>query len=82
MVPIVLSAAGNHPGASAGSGIATVTMMGYSGILIAPSGIGFAAEHIGYRTTYFVLALLLLVVAALAGRVAAADRIGEVPATA
>jgi MFS family permease len=82
MVPIVLSAAGNHPGASAGSGIATVTMLGYSGILIAPSGIGFAAEHIGYRTTYFVLALLLLVVAALAGRVAAADHIGEVPATA
>jgi hypothetical protein len=44
--------------------------------LIAPSAIGFAAEHVGYRATYFVLALLLLVVAALAGRVAAADRIG------
>jgi hypothetical protein len=56
-------------------------MMGYSGILIAPSAIGFAAEHVGYRTTYFVLALLLLVVAALAGRVAAADHIGAAPAT-
>jgi len=76
MVPIVLSAAGNQPGASAGSGIAAVTMMGYSGILIAPSAIGFAAEAVGYRATYFVLALLLLVVAALADRVAAADRIG------
>ena len=79
MVPIVLSAAGNHPGASAGSGIAAVTMLGYSGILIAPSAIGFAAEHIGYRVTYFVLAGLLLVVAALAGRVGAADRIGSRP---
>jgi MFS family permease len=76
MVPIVLSAAGNHPGASSGSGIAAVTMMGYSGILIAPSAIGFAAEHVGYRMTYGVLALLLIAVAALAARVAAADRIG------
>jgi hypothetical protein len=56
-------------------------MLGYSGILIAPSAIGFAAEHVGYRATYFVLALLLLVVAALAGRAAAADHIGAVPAT-
>jgi MFS family permease len=80
MVPIVLSAAGNHPGASQGSGIAIVTMMGYSGILFAPSLIGFAAEHIGYRVTYFTLAGLLLVVAALSGRVAAADRIGAVAA--
>jgi MFS family permease len=76
MVPIVLSAAGNHPGASAGTGIATVTMMGYSGILIAPSAIGFAAEHIGYRLTYFVLAGLLLIVALLSARVADADHIG------
>ncbi len=82
MVPIVLSAAGNHPGASAGSGIAAVTMMGYSGILIAPSAIGFAAEHVGYRATYFVLALLLMMVAALAGRVAAADHIGAADAVA
>jgi MFS family permease len=82
MVPIVLSAAGNHPGASAGSGIAMVTMMGYSGILFAPSAIGFAAEHFGYRATYAVLAGLLLVVSALAGRVTAADRIGQVQAAA
>lgn len=80
MVPVVLSAAGNHPGASSGSGIAAVTMMGYSGILIAPSAIGFAAEHVGYRLTYGVLALLLIVVAVLASRVAAADRIGAADA--
>jgi MFS family permease len=76
MVPIVFSAAGNQPGATAGSGIALVTMMGYSGILFAPSAIGFAAEAVGYRLTYGVLAGLLLVVAVLAGRVQAADRIG------
>lgn len=76
MVPIVLSAGGNQPGAAAGTGIAIVTMMGYSGILFAPSAIGLAAEHVGYRATYFALALLLVVVAALADRVSAADRIG------
>jgi MFS family permease len=73
MVPIMFSAAGNHPGMSSGAGIAAVTMVGYSGILIAPSSIGFVAEHIGFRWTYAALALLLLGVSAMAGRVAAAD---------
>ncbi len=73
MVPILFSAAGNHPGMSAGAGLATVTMIGYCGILIAPSAIGFVAEHIGFRVTYGVLALLLLVVAGMAGRAKAAD---------
>ncbi|MFT4150709.1 MAG: MFS transporter [Paracoccaceae bacterium] len=73
MVPIMFSAAGNHPGLPAGVGISTVTMLGYCGILVAPSTIGFVAEHIGFRITYAVLAGLLVLVAALAGRVAAAD---------
>ena len=73
MVPILFSAAGNHPGMSAGAGLATVTMIGYCGILIAPSAIGFVAEHNGFRVTYGVLALLLLVVAGMAGRAKAAD---------
>ena len=73
MVPIMFSAAGNHPGMAAGSAISTVTMVGYAGILVAPSSIGYIAEHIGFRFTYAALALLLLVVTALAGRTAAAD---------
>lgn len=73
MVPIMFSAAGNHPGLAPGAGIAAVTMFGYSGILVAPSTIGFVAEHVGFRWTYGALALVLLVVAALAGRTAAAD---------
>ena len=75
-VPIAFSAAGNQPGISPGAGIAIATMIGYSGILVAPSAIGFAAEHIGYRITYFAVSLLLLVVALNAGRAAAADRVG------
>jgi MFS family permease len=73
-VPVVFSAAGNQSGLSAGAGISTVTMMGYSGILFAPSLIGFVAEHIGYRVTYFALAALLIVVMLLAQRASAADR--------
>ena len=73
MVPILFSAAGNQPGLPSGAGIATVTMLGYCGILIAPSTIGFVAEAAGFRLTYATLAGLLLGVAALAGRAAAAD---------
>ena len=78
-VPIAFSAAGNQPGISPGAGIAIATMIGYSGILLAPSAIGFAAEHIGYRITYFAVSLLLLVVALNAGRAASADRVAVVP---
>jgi MFS family permease len=73
-VPIAFSAAGNQPGLSPGAGISTVTMMGYSGILFAPSLIGFVAEHIGYRVTYFVIALMLVAVALVAQRASAAER--------
>ncbi len=73
MIPILFSAAGNHAGLGPGAGIAAVTMCGYSGILVAPSSIGFVAEHIGFRWTYGALAGLLVVVALLADRTAAAD---------
>lgn len=74
MVPVILSAAGNHPGVAPGTAMGTVVMVGYAGILLAPGSIGFVAEHAGFRLTYGVLALLLLVVALLAGRARAADR--------
>ena len=73
-VPIAFSAAGNLPGFSAGAAISVVTMMGYSGILLAPSAIGFVAEHIGFRITYVVLAGALLAVGLAASQVASADR--------
>lgn len=81
MVPILFSAAGNHPGLAPGAGIAAVTMFGYSGILVAPSSIGFVAEHVGFRWTYGALAVLLVFVALMAGRTAAADRLHPVAAT-
>lgn len=73
LVPVMFSAAGNHPGLAPGQAISTVTMVGYAGILIAPASIGYIAEAAGFRATYAGLALLLALVAALAGRAAAAD---------
>ena len=73
MVPILFSAAGNHVGLPPGQAISTVTMVGYAGILIAPASIGWVAEHAGFRLTYAAVAMLLLLVAALARRAAAAD---------
>lgn len=75
MIPILFSAAGNHPNLPSAIAISTVTMVGYAGILVAPAPIGYVAEHFGFRLTYFTLALLLLVVAAMAGRAAAADNL-------
>ena len=73
MVPILFSAAGNHPRLPAASAISIVTMVGYSGILVAPSSIGFLAEHAGFRPTYAGLSVILILVAILAGRAADAD---------
>lgn len=52
MVPIAFSAAGNLPGLAAGVGISAVSFMGYSGLLFAPSLIGFIAKHTGLGPIY------------------------------
>ena len=81
LVPVMFSAAGNFPGLSPGIGISIVTMLGYSGILVAPSSIGFVAEHIGFRVTFGTLALLMIAVTMMAGRAAAADFLPPTPQT-
>ncbi|NTJ43369.1 MFS transporter [Agrobacterium larrymoorei] len=62
MVPIAFSAAGNMPGLAPGIGLSVVTTMGYSGILVAPSAIGFIAEHTGLASVFIGLPLLHVVV--------------------
>ena len=62
LVPIVFSAAGNLPGLQPGVGLSVVTTMGYSGILVAPSAIGFIAEYTGLAVIFAGLSLLHLVV--------------------
>ncbi|MBT9370578.1 MFS transporter [Rhizobium sp. CSW-27] len=74
MVPIAFSAAGNLPGMAQGIGLSVVTTMGYSGILVAPSAIGFIAEHTGLAAIFIGLPVLHLVVLALSGLARHADR--------
>jgi fucose permease len=75
MVPIAFSAAGNIPHLKAGIGISVVTTMGYSGMLVAPSAIGFVAEHVGFSVVFMALPVLLLVVLALSSLARYADGI-------
>lgn len=61
MVPIAFSAAGNLPGVPPGIGLSIVTVTGYSGILLAPSFIGFAAEHVGFSPVILVVTALVVI---------------------
>ncbi|RWB40216.1 MAG: MFS transporter [Mesorhizobium sp.] len=67
MVPILFSAGGNQEGMSSGTGMSVVTTMGYSGILVAPSAIGFVAEHSSFGPIFIALSGLLVVVLLMAG---------------
>ncbi|PTE08945.1 MFS transporter [Mesorhizobium helmanticense] len=67
MVPILFSAGGNQEGMSSGTGMSVVTTMGYSGILVAPSAIGFVAEHSSFGPIFVALSGLLIVVLLMAG---------------
>lgn len=62
MVPILFSAAGNQPGTSPGAGMSVVTTMGYSGILVAPSVIGFVGERTAFAPVFIAIAVLLALV--------------------
>lgn len=77
MVPIAFSAGGNIPGLAPGIGLSVVTSLGYSGILFAPSIIGFIAEYTSLSSVFTAVSLLNLVVLALSGLARHADRIGE-----
>lgn len=77
MVPIAFSAGGNIPGLAPGIGLSVVTTLGYSGILFAPSIIGFIAEYTTLSVVYTAVSLLNLVVLALSGLARHADRVGE-----
>ncbi|CDX34050.1 Major facilitator superfamily protein [Mesorhizobium sp. ORS 3359] len=67
MVPILFSAGGNQEGMSSGTGMSVVTTMGYSGILVAPSAIGFVAEHSSFGPIFIALSSLLVIVLLMAG---------------
>jgi predicted MFS family arabinose efflux permease len=82
IVPIAFSAAGNLPGIAAGVGLSVVTTMGYSGILVAPSAVGFVAEHTGLARVFIGLSALIIVVLALSSLARHADGAHEAGPTA
>jgi predicted MFS family arabinose efflux permease len=66
IVPVLFSAAGRLPGTAPGVSIATVTALGYSGMLAGPALIGFIAQATSLPLALSGIAVSLLVVAACA----------------
>lgn len=66
IVPVLFSAAASTPGYTAGSAIAAVTTIGYTGFLVGPPFIGFLAEWFGLANALSVLILCSLMVTVLA----------------
>ncbi len=77
LVPIAFSAAGNLPGLRPGVGLSVVTTMGYSGILVAPSAIGFIAEHSGLAIIFAGLSILHVIVLLLSPLARHADGVSQ-----
>ncbi|TCM51090.1 putative MFS family arabinose efflux permease [Rhizobium sp. PP-F2F-G48] len=73
LAPILFSTAGNQPGLNAGVSLSILTTMGHSGILFAPSLIGFVGGLVGLAWVYIAFAILLSMVSLLSGKTAAAD---------
>lgn len=58
IMPLAFSRAANDPNISPGSAIASVSTLGYGGILLGPPLIGFVAEASSIRTAFLILAVL------------------------
>jgi predicted MFS family arabinose efflux permease len=60
LVPILFSTAGRQNAMSPALAIASMTTLGYAGILIGPAAIGFIASATSLRASFAVLALIML----------------------
>jgi len=69
IVPLAFAAGGRVRSIPRSAGIALVTGSGYIGFLFGPPFIGLAAQHISLRYALFLVVLLSLLAAALAGAV-------------
>ncbi|WP_033783716.1 MFS transporter [Pantoea sp. 9140] len=69
-VPMLFNAAGNQQDMPANLAISAMTTLGYAGILSGPALIGFISQWISLSGAFLMIALLLLVVAASARKVA------------
>jgi hypothetical protein len=72
IVPILFTAAGRVPGVPPGIGLATVTTIGYGGLLLGPALIGFVADATSLQLAFVMVAAMFAAIAVAAGRVASA----------
>ncbi|HEY9758697.1 MAG TPA: MFS transporter [Oculatellaceae cyanobacterium] len=70
-VPIGFAAAGNSQDVETGKAIATVSLLGYLGLLVGPPTIGFLAQAITLPSALWLLGILLLLVVVLSKDVVA-----------
>jgi MFS family permease len=69
IIPLVFASGGRIPGVSRGAGIATVTGLGYLGFLFGPPAIGFLSQLSSLRYALWLIVVLTLLSAGLAGSV-------------
>ena len=77
VVPVVFRAAGQVPGISAGSALATIATISYSGFLMGPPAIGIVSHYATLRVGLGVVAVLALLMSCLAGAVKSAEPAAE-----
>ena len=73
VAPVTFSLAGDLAPGKAGEASSVITTLGYGGFLVGPTLIGGLAEAIGLRAALATLMLAGAAIAALAGRVGAAE---------
>ncbi|TDW60293.1 cyanate permease [Novosphingobium sp. PhB55] len=66
-VPVLFRLAGAQKAMPSGLAIASVTTVGYAGILVGPAAVGFVAQGIGLPNAFWILAAMLLLVPLCAG---------------
>ena len=67
IVPVLFTAAGRVPGVPPGIGLATVTTIGYAGLLVGPALIGFVADATSLQVAFVLVAAMFAAIAASAG---------------
>lgn len=60
LVPVLFSSAGRQRAMPAELAVASITTLGYAGILVGPALIGFVAEGTSLRAAFSILAILML----------------------
>ena len=67
IIPLVFTRAANDPHISPGAAIASVSTLGYGGLLLGPPLIGFVADVTDIQTAFLIMAALVVSIVLMAG---------------